>query len=366
MVREIGLDHVVEHFTLVGDELDHLRNKTGATRLGFAVLLKFLLWHGRFPRDAGEVPGDAVAHLARQVRVPAAKLASFDFASRTAKRHRSEIRAYTGFRECSVADADALTAWLVEHVASVERRAERVRDELFRRCRVQLIEPPTPERVNEITRSALHQAEQALLALITSRLPPGVARGLEALVTPSQDSEDDGESVLGLVKAAPGNVSLETMLVEISKLEAIRAIGLPPDLFDGIDAKIIAGWRARAAVESPVHLREHPQPTRLALLSALLVLREREVTDALVALLISTVHRINARSEEKVITALVNDYKRVTGKESLLRKIAEASLRTPDDTIREVIFPIVGGEETLQDGVCLAAEQKCGVSVSGS
>ncbi|MGB0092358.1 MAG: IS30 family transposase, partial [Solirubrobacteraceae bacterium] len=135
-----------------------------------------------------------------------------------------------------------------------------------------------------------------------------------------------------LIRAAPGNVSLETMLVEISKLEAIRAIGLPAGLFTGIDARIVAGWRARAAVESPVHLREHPHPTKLALLCALLHLREREVTDALAQLLISTVHRINARSEEKVITELVKDFKRVTGKETLLRKIAEASLGTPDDT----------------------------------
>jgi len=35
---------------------------------------------------------------------------------------RIEIRAYTGFRECSVADAEALTSWLAEHVASIERR----------------------------------------------------------------------------------------------------------------------------------------------------------------------------------------------------------------------------------------------------
>jgi hypothetical protein len=39
---------VVEHFTLVGDELTWLRNKSGATRLGFPAMLKFLLWKGRF------------------------------------------------------------------------------------------------------------------------------------------------------------------------------------------------------------------------------------------------------------------------------------------------------------------------------
>ena len=346
MASDVGLDDVVDHFTLVGDELELLHAKSGATRLGFAALLKFLLWRGRFPRAAHELPADAVAHLARQVRVPAGELATFDFAGRSAQRFRGEIRGYTGFRECSVADAEALAGWLAEHVASGERRPQRVRDELIGRCRAQLIEPPTPERVSEIARSALHQAELALLALITERLDSVVVARLEALIAVS---DDDEENLLGLIKAAPGNVSLETMLVEISKLEAIRAIGLPAGLFTGIDARIVAGWRARAAVESPVHLREHPQPTKLALLCALLHLREREVTDALAQLLISTVHRINARSEDKVITELVKDFKRITGKETLLRKIAEASLGTPDDTVREVIFPVVGGEATLKD-----------------
>ena len=139
MARDLGLDGAVDHFTLIGDELDQLCNKSGATRLGFAVLLKFLLWRGRFPQGRHELPDDAVAHLARQVRMPAEDLGSFDFASRTAKRHRTEIRAYTGFRECSVADAEALAGWLAEHVASSERRPERVRGELILRCGAELI-----------------------------------------------------------------------------------------------------------------------------------------------------------------------------------------------------------------------------------
>jgi hypothetical protein len=204
--------------------------------------------------------------------------------------------------------------------------ARSVSEELILRCRAELIEPPTPERVSEIARSALYQAEQALLALIADRLDPVVVARLEALIAVNDDEE---ENVLGMIKAAPGNVSLETMLVEISKLEAIRAIGLPGGLFRGIDARIVAGWRAPAAVESPVHLREHPQPTKLALLCALLYLREREVTDALAQLLISTVHRINARSEEKVITELVKDFKRVTGKEDAAAKDRRGVARNP-------------------------------------
>jgi hypothetical protein len=207
VARNLGLDEVVDHFTLIGDELDLLRNKSGATRLGFAALLKYVMWRGRFPPAAHELPGDAVAHLARQVRVPAGELASYDFASRTAQRHRTEIRAYTGFKECSVLDAGALTSWLAENVASIERREPRVREELVAHCRAQLIEPPTPDRVSEITRSALHRAEQALLGLIAGRVDAATVERLEALILVSDD-DDDREDVLALIKAAPGNVSL--------------------------------------------------------------------------------------------------------------------------------------------------------------
>jgi DNA-binding cell septation regulator SpoVG len=347
--RNLGLDGVVDHFTLIGDELDLLRNKSGASRLGFAVLLKFVLWRGRFPRALHEMPDDAVAHLARQVRVAPGELASFDLAGRTAKRHRTDVRAYTGFRECSVTDADTLAAWLAEHVACVERRADRVREELHGRCRAELIEPPTPDRVSEIVRSALHQAEQTLLTRIADRIDRAVIARLLALIAAGAEDDVAEENALALIKAAPGNVSLDTMLTEIAKLEEIRVVGLPADLFDGVAPKIVAGWRARAMVESPSHLREHPQPTKLALLCALLVLREREVTDMLAQLLITTIHRINAHAEKKVVAEFVKDFRRVRGKDTMLRKIAEASLRTPDDSVRDVIYPVVGGEATLTD-----------------
>jgi hypothetical protein len=49
VARNLGLDEVVDYFTLVGDEGDQLHNKTGATRLGLALALNF-------PALAGPVP----------------------------------------------------------------------------------------------------------------------------------------------------------------------------------------------------------------------------------------------------------------------------------------------------------------------
>ncbi len=83
------------------------------------------------------------------------------------------------------------------------------------------------------------------------------------------DADGAGESpLLGMIKDAPGNVSPETMLSEINKLVAVRAIGLPPGLFGGVASNVVAARRTRAAVESLSHLRTHPTPLRLTLLAA--------------------------------------------------------------------------------------------------
>lgn len=46
------------------------------------------------------------------------------------------------------------------------------------------------------------------------------------------------------VRDEPGNVSVKTIGQEAFKLGAIRAVGLPGDMFDDIAPKVLAGWRA--------------------------------------------------------------------------------------------------------------------------
>src|SRR6266536_6367558 len=150
MARPLDLDELLEHFTLADDELVLLRNKSGATRLGFSLLLKYLAWKGRFPRGRGEIPDNAVDHIARQVGVPPEELGLYDWSGRQTKRHRVEVRRHLGFRGCSVADADKLTAWLAAHVAQRERQAERVREELLAHCHAERIEPPTAGRADRM------------------------------------------------------------------------------------------------------------------------------------------------------------------------------------------------------------------------
>src|SRR5450755_2898317 len=303
--ERLELDELVEHWTLLDGERELVAGKRGTTRLVFALMLKFYGRHGRFPDGDGDLPREVVDFVARQVRVAPADLRRYEFSGRTVEYHRAQIRGHFGFRECTVEDAQAIERWLAERIAS--------------------------------------------------RIPAAAADRTEALIAVGDEEDAESGGVLGLIKSAAGNVSLETMLLEIDKLEAVRAIGLPAGLFADVTPRVLAGWRQQAAVESPSHLRRHSRALRLTLLAALLHSRAREITDGLVDLLIQTVHRIGARAEKKVTQELIGELKRVAGKENLLFRVAEASVARPDGMVKDVIFPAVGGEGKLRD---LIAEYK--------
>ena len=313
----VDLDELVEHWTLLDDERELVAGKRGPTRLGFALQLKFYARAGRFPRGRAELDDEAVAFVARQVGVPASDLGFYEWTGSTIEYHRSQVRRHLGFRECSAEDAGKLTEWLAGNVCQAERRADRVREELLARCRTERIEPPSAGRCDRIIRSALHQAELALTLQVTARLSSDASARLADLAAAADDDEGDGggePSALSLIKSVPGNVSLESMLAEIGKLGAVRAAGLPDGVFAGVAPKVVAAWRARAAVEAPSHLRTHPPALMLTLLAALVHERRREITDTLADLLISTVHRIGARAERKVTQELVPSSARSPGR----------------------------------------------------
>jgi hypothetical protein len=60
MKRQWDIEELIEHFTLVEEDEALLANKTGATRLGFALLLKCFQLEGKFPTGRHEIPKDVV------------------------------------------------------------------------------------------------------------------------------------------------------------------------------------------------------------------------------------------------------------------------------------------------------------------
>jgi hypothetical protein len=364
VARVLDEDELIEHWTLVSDKLDLLAGRIGPSKLGLALWLRFYIAEGRFPSGRSELPDEAVAWVASQVKVPASDIGLFDWEGRTAERARKTVRTFLGFRECSVADADKLTAWLADDVCSRERHPQRVREALLTKLREEHIEQPARVRLGRMIGSALRKSEEALTSTVRSRLDDEVTARMWAMIAAAGD--DPGESagadggdpgdvagpeVWAAIRSDPGNVSLNTCKEERRKLDWIRAVGLPAGLFSDIAPKIVAAWRARVAVEAPSHLRDdHPEDGRWTLMGAYLHCREREITDGLADLLIATVHRINARAETRTREQFVADIARkVTGKENILFSIASAAAERPQGIVEEVVYPAAGGLEVLLD-----------------
>ncbi|MCN0154355.1 Tn3 family transposase [Salinispora arenicola] len=182
---------------------------------------------------------------------------------------------------------------------------------------------------------------------------------LESLYRPSPDPAGGGETFLSELKADPGPLGVDTFLAEVGKLRRARALGLPVALFEGWSERLVDEWRHRAARSYPSDLEESNRDVRLTLLAALCHRRTTEITDGLVDLLVQLVDKIDAKAERKVEKELIRELRKVSGKEGILFRIAEAAVDRPDDTVRTVIYP-VAGEGTLQQ---LMAEAKANKKV---
>jgi TnpA family transposase len=358
MRRDWDPEDLIVYWTLLDSDWKLVANKSGATRLGFVALLKFFEIEGRFPQYAAEVPDQAVGYLAEQVKVSVELFAKYEFTSRAAKYHRVQIRQTLGFRECSEADQEELAGWLAREMCADEQRRDQLRDAVLTQCRTLRMEPPTFGQIARLVGSALTMFEQRFCATIAQRLDAaGVDGHLDLLYRASPDAAGGGETFLSELKADPGPLGTDTFLTEVGKLRRARAVGLPAALFEGWSDRLVDDWRNRAARCYPSDLEESGREVRLTLLAALCHRRTTEITDGLVDLLVQLVDKIDARAERKVEKELISELRKVTGKEGILFRIAEAAVDRPEGTVRSVIYP-VAGESTLRQLVAEAKANK--------
>jgi hypothetical protein len=198
MKRQWENEELVEHWTLDVEDRTLLDNKTGATRLGFAVLLKFFRREGRFPQHKHEVPGIVITFLATQVGVDATAYMQYAWQGRTIEYHRAQIREALGFRESSVADGEQMQQWLITEVLPQEHQDERLREQAYAWFRRTHLEAPTPDRLTRLIRSAARTFEQQFYEATLARLPEVSQAALEALLlteitAPEGHDAADGE-----------------------------------------------------------------------------------------------------------------------------------------------------------------------------
>ena len=185
MKRQWDIEELIEHFTLIEEDLPVLGIKTGATRLGCALLLKCFQYEGHFPSARSDIPKAILDYIARQLKLDAALFAQYDWEGRTIKGHRAQIREHLSFREVTVLDIEEMKQWLITEKLASDQNIEHLKAVTIKQFRERKIEPPTADRMERLIRSACTTYEQTLFAEIMQRLPLSTRMLLDDLLTRS-------------------------------------------------------------------------------------------------------------------------------------------------------------------------------------
>lgn len=365
MKQDWSEEELIEHWMLEPQDYQLLANRTGTTRLGFAIQLKYFQLEAQFPNTSAEIPTTVVDFLAKQLQMVARIFSEYDLQSRSATYHRQQIREKFGFREATVLDQEAAINWLVSEVLPVETNQERYFSALRQYFRDWKIEPPTLEQIQRLTSSAETRFEESFAEQIYQRLPTESVTKLLALLEKlkleetGQKQPNKGEkgnlgqtvssiSVLTWLRGEPDQLKLETVRTELKKLSVLRDLSLPAHLFENFSLKIVGGFRRRLLAETLPEIRRHAPVQQSSLLASFAFLRQQEVIDNLIELLLNLAHHLNLSAEKKVVKQIIGEIKKVAGKQSILLRLAETAVANPDGIIKETLFPVVN-EQTLLD-----------------
>lgn len=344
MKRHWTHDELEAKWKIWPNEWPLIKDKRGSTQLGFAVILKFFQHEGHFPSDPKDVPSEIVAYLARQVGVEAEVWAEYPWSGRSIEYHRASIRAFTNFREATTADGKDLEDWLVQEALDQEQRPDQLRESAMEaaldRCKSLHIEPPGAERLKRIINDAINRHEAGFTESIFKALPQKTFDCMGALLKPRPSGEEgiDWTDWQDL-KGEPGKAGLESIRDAASRLNLVRSVELPPDLFKFVPPKVLERYARRAAVEEPFELRRHENSLQATLQAAFLYRRSENLIDHLVDLLLSTVHKMTKNAEGRIDSSLEEALTKAPGKIVKLYRISKASLKAPDGRIADVIYP---------------------------
>jgi TnpA family transposase len=343
MRQHVTPQELLESFTIAPSEREILGTKSGASRLGCAVLLKYFQSEGRFPTSWNDVPREVIRHLAQSFGVSPDVYRHYDLGDRLARYHKDQIRQWTGFRQGTPTDAEAITAWVCAQSRVDETTIPVLMDQLTERYKHLQIELPTSGRLERLAHSAAQTVEEQFFVRLADALTPDTRQMIDAMLT-------DIPTPLSLspLKTDSGRRSINSLEADVEKLSQLQRLTLPQDLLVPLSARYLRRMKLRVVAESLSATRRHPDPIRYGLVTLFCYVRTQEVTDRLVELLLHIVRKIGVNAEKRVDKEVLADFKRVSGKTGLLFHMAEASLEHPKGQVDEVISPVVG-EQTLRN-----------------
>lgn len=342
---------MIHHSGLLTEDMLHfVQEVSGHTRgyfkhkLPFAVLLKFYEREGRPLLNSDLIPLDLLISLSGQLDCHVEDCDKFDWEGSTAKRFRKKIRDFLRYRKATLSDVQGLTDYLIGRISEDGLTPSQCRVEADLYFKKQKLEPFKSDVTNTRVKLAYHSFEKKFFESTYAALSQHSQRSLDQLVDPADDlpvTQKTDLVELRHIKQETKGSRKKNIDFEIRKLQRLRDLKLPQDLFKGFSHKLIKKYFLRIGGEMPSDIKSHSNAIRLSTLSAFCHYSSQKITDTLTDQFKQMIHRVRTQSETSLKESILKGVKCVEGKFDILYSLADLSLGAPKGKIEKVIYPAV-------------------------
>ncbi len=317
------------------EELALINTKYAKNRLYFALQLKYYETHLEFFTAKSQLSSKVVAKVASLLNVSANFTVS---EKKSYVLYRKEIREYCDSKVIGKADEKRISDWLTVDVLPHEALTiEQLKEKVFTFLKSHKIDSYSEQSLERVVRSIKHRYEESIFNNIATHLDAETKAYLDGLLL-----VDDNASRFSKIKRWPGGLCLKTILSEAEKLKFIQSLSLP-ECITILPNKTLMKYYRNICTKYPSTIKLMPEARRYAFLSVFVLIRERQITDNLVELLIRLIKKFITAGKNKLQRELstIVEIKRGCSQKTLLKMLAVTILGNENSIIKEAIYPVI-------------------------
>lgn len=324
---------------LTQEEISFIKTRHATKQLAFALLFKCYQGSHQFIDDLTKVPIFIINKLAKLLDVPPT---ISKVSSRTYDNYISLIRKYFKTSFSKKTHYKELEGWIKNELLPTNYLTEEeIKNLAVHYLKERGIESFKEKTMARIILDATNAFENELFEKLKNTLSPEDEGQLNGLLLPYKD----GLSYLGWINKEINSPSLDSMLGLMEQLSILNRFNFDLATIRIIPRKRILHYSDAFTRLNPSDLKQMTDNNRCAHLRIHSHIRKEQLTDKIIDVFNRIIRNVIHKSEKRVVKKLINDVKKVYGKDTILFNIAEACLEQPDGTIRDKIFPIVGQDK---------------------
>lgn len=333
------LNLTINEFDLTPEEVGFIRTRHSSKQLAFALLFKYYQKSHQFINDLTKLPVFLINQVAGQLNIPPV---ISQISSRTYGNYISLIRQYFKTSFSKKTHYKELEIWIKDVLLPTHHLAdEEINNQAMQYLKERGIESFKEKTMTRIILDATNAFESRLFENLHNSLSTEDESQLNGLLLPYKE----GLSYLGWINKEINNPSLDSILKLMEQLSILNRFNFDIATIQAIPRKRIVHYSEAFTRLNPSDLKQMTDNKRCAHSFMYCHTRKEEIIDKTIDMFNRIIRNVIHKSEKRVVKKLINDVKKVYGKDTILFNIAEICLEQPDGTIRDKIFPIIGQDK---------------------